>query len=548
MAKTPRLSPEDQFPKQAIQESVQVQPKPEQGAQWQGGIADYLTIGLASVADQITPWGRNVKVRDRQLREFWPTESFLSGALVNVSFRNTAFDWEIQGPSDAIVTAVTDMLRGAIAGDSFGWVPYMGKLSEDLYSQDNGAFVELIRDPGMDATSKFKGPMAPVIGIAHLDAGQCARTGNAEYPILYTDRQGVMHKMAWYEVIPLSDYPSSIERMNGVGYCAVTRALRLAQIMKNIAVFKDEKVGGRHFKAIHLVGGVSRVELEDAKKRTHEDSDNKGLVRYMDPVVLASLDPEKPVSVATLDFASLPDGFDYDQEMQWYIAGLALDFGVDYQEFAPLPGGNIGSSAQSVILHKKSSGKGPRVFMRTLIEAFQNYGVIPRGYKMIFNDRNEQEEMEKQEIRTKATEEAVMNVRAGILTPEAARQDLVRRGIFTRDTVLGIAEDYGDDIVMPKQNLGATGGSTVGEDVKRKPTGKPNETGAKRLTKAVTDLLRKPEKIEKQDIPVPINIVNDVKQPMVVVKLPKVKSTKQVVHRNANGDISHTTTEYEYEP
>lgn len=481
-----RLAPEEQFPKEALAESVQVQPKPDQSALWQGGIADYLTIGIASVADQITPWGRNVKARDRQLREFWPTESFLAGALVNVSFRNTAFDWEVQGPSNAICQAVTEMLRAALSGDSFGWVNFMNKTSEDLYSQDNGAFIEIIRDPGMDATSKFQGPMAPVIGIGTIDSGQCARTGNAEYPVIYTDRQGVEHKLAWYQVIPMSDYPSSIERMNGVGYCAVTRALRLAQIMKSIAVFKDEKVGGRHFKAIHLVGGVSRVELEDAKKRANEGADNRGLVRYMDPVVLASLDPEKPVSVATLDFASLPDGFNYDQEMQWYIAGLALDFGVDYQEFAPLPGGNIGSSAQSVILHKKSSGKGPRVFMRTLIEAFKNYGVVPRGYDIIFNDRNEQEEMEKQEIRTKATEEAVMAVRSGILTPQAARDDLVRRGIYTKETINGIADNYGNDIVKPKQNVGGTGKTTIGQDVGRIPTGKPNETIGARLMKVIS--------------------------------------------------------------
>lgn len=223
MPNVPRLAPEQMLPDEAVSRSVQVQPIPDSSAMWNGTIGDFLTIGLASVADIITPWGRNVAVRDRQLREFWPTESYLSGAVVNVSFRNTAFDWEIQGPSEAIINAVTDMLRAALAGDSFGWVPFMGKLSEDLYTQDNGAFIELIRDPGIDATSRFKGPMAPVIGIAHIDSGRCRRTGNVETPVLYEDRDGVLHKLQWYEVIPLSDYPSSIERMNGVGYCAVTR-------------------------------------------------------------------------------------------------------------------------------------------------------------------------------------------------------------------------------------------------------------------------------------------------------------------------------------
>ena len=45
----------------------------------------------------------------------------------------------------------------------------------------------------------------------------------------------------------------------------------------------------------------------------------------------------------------------------------------------------------------------------------------------------------------------------------------------------------------------------------------------------------------------PINITNDVKQPMVVVRMPRIKSQKQVVHRDNNGDIAYTTTVYEYE-
>ena len=128
MPNTPRLSPENQFPEPAIAESVQVQPKPDSGLQWNGTIADYLTISLASAADLITPWGRSVAIRDKQLREFWPTESYLAGALVNVSLRNIAFDWEIQGASDAVIEIVTDYLRAAIAGGEFGWVSFMGKV------------------------------------------------------------------------------------------------------------------------------------------------------------------------------------------------------------------------------------------------------------------------------------------------------------------------------------------------------------------------------------------------------------------------------------
>lgn len=487
MAKPPALAPESNFPDEAYKRTKQEFPDALAGA----GGNFVFTWNIASAADAITPWGRNVRVRDRQLRDFWPTETYLAGAVSNVGFRNATFDWELRGP-DKVVAAATDMLNAAMAGDQFGWAPYMLKWSADLYTQDNGAFTELIRDPGMDANSQFKEERAPVLGINHLDSNQCIRTGNPEIPVLYTDLKGQQHKMKWYQIISYSDYPSPIENMHGVGYCSVTRALRVAQIMRSVLLFKDEKISGRHYKQIHFVSGVSRQDIKDEMTRGQEEANNSGLLRFIMPAILASLDPEKPVSTASIDLASLPDGFDFDQEMRWYISGLALAFGVDYQEFAPLPGGNIGSSAQSMILHRKQSGKGPGVVMRTISESFKNYGVLPRGVDMRFNDKDEQEELEKQEVRTKAIEEAAIAINSGLLSPEKAAQSLVRRGIYETEEIEGL-EQYWKDMMEAKkanpskQTVGDRGGNTIVEDAGRQETGKPNLTVGDRLLKKERD-------------------------------------------------------------
>lgn len=485
MANTPKLIPEDQFPQAAIGASVQTQPPPTENP-FQGG---FLTFMLASSADQITPWGMNTKRRDQQLREFWPTESFLAGAVSTVCFRNAGFDWEIRGSSEKINTAVSDMLTSAIGRQKVGWTDFVKNFSEDLYTQDNGAFLELIRDPGVDANSRFKNEAAPVIGIAHLDAGSCIRTGNIETPVLYEDREGKLHKMKWYEVIQFSDLPSSVEKMNGVGYCSVTRALRLSQIMRSIAMFKDEEVSGRNVKKINIIGGVGRTQIEDALKRTTEQANNKGNARFIEHSILASLDPEKAVSLVTVDLASLPEGFNYDQEMQWYISGLALDFGVDYQEFAPLPGGGIGSSAQSTVLDRKSSGKGPRNWMDSISESFKNYGVLPRGCEMIFNDKNEQEEMERQIVRTKASEEAAIIVNSKILPAKTVAQSLVDRGIYSQKDFDSVPPEWwtmqaeAAKSEAKGQPVGDRGGNTIAEDAKRQDTGKPSQTVGNRLAK-----------------------------------------------------------------
>lgn len=482
MGRIPSLTPDSQFPKLALQESVQEFPQPVEGS---GSFI--FTWNIASAADMVTPWGRNVALRDKQLRDFWHTEPYLAGAMANRSFRNAALEWEIKGGGDKVEQAVTDILNSAIAGDSFGWVNFMLKFSQDMDDQDNGSFVELIRDPGVDANSRFQGPLAPVLGIAHLDANRCTRTGNPTYPVVYTDRNGGKHKLLWYQVIPFSNYPSSIETMNGVGYCSVTRVLKMAQTARAVILYKDEKISGRHYKQMHFVSGVSRQDIKDEMLRGQEEANNAGMVTFILPSILASLDPEKPVSTATIDLAGLPDGFDFDTDMKWYISCLALGFGVDYQEFAPLPGGNIGSSAQSMILHRKGSGKGPAVLMRTLSESFKNYGVLPRGCELRFNDKDEQEELERQEVRTGALEESVMSVKGFILTPDAARKDLVRRGIYTEETIANIPEDYGKDQLDKDKGatnpVGQTGGNTIREDAKRTPGGAPNEKAGDRLRK-----------------------------------------------------------------
>jgi len=72
MPRSNQLSPQDQYPIQAIDESVQIQQKPDDslGPGYPGttGYPGYLTLMLASVADNMPPWGVNVTYRDEELR------------------------------------------------------------------------------------------------------------------------------------------------------------------------------------------------------------------------------------------------------------------------------------------------------------------------------------------------------------------------------------------------------------------------------------------------------------------------------------------------
>lgn len=438
------LAAQDVFPKPAFQNTVQDFP----GKDELESVAYHapMTWMLSSVGDSLPEWAfGNLKTRDRELRAFWRSETLLAGAMAAVCTRNAAFEWSVEGP-DNTVEASTKMLHGAIAGHTRGWIPFMYMLSQDLLSTDNGAFIEVIRDGNS--------PTSPVIGIGHLDSLRCFRTGNPDIPVIYEDRQGIRHKMPWWSIIPLSELPSPAEEMRGAGFCAVSRVLRYAQLLKNIAIYKNEKVSGRFYRAIHFVGGVSKREIDDIQKRGEEEADNAGQTRFIMPQIIASLDPEKPISTATIDLAALPDGFDLDKELKWYISSLALGFLVDYQDFAPLPGGNLGTSTQSEVLHRKSSSKGSAVFMQTLQDIFQYYGILPSNVVFKFHEKDLAQESEQMTIKKLRGEMRAIQIRSGEITPEVARDMALRAGDLEDEDVAKIKPDYGLDM-QPKPGLGS---------------------------------------------------------------------------------------------
>jgi hypothetical protein len=423
--------------------------------------SNIYTYFVSSVADWVEPWGRNWQKRDQQLRDFFPTESFVAGAIFSIAAANANFRWEIDGPP-----RTTEQIRVLIntANRGKGWINFAQKLSIDLLTQDNGAFIEFIRQ-GKTETS-------PVIGIATLDAARCMRTGDPLEPVIYIDRDNVRHLMKWFQVCPISECPSSIESMYDMQYSGLTRVLKMAQILKDLTVYKAEKVGGRFEKSIHIVGGPSKADLENVLERDHNRASEQGLTRFMLPTILASLDPEKPVSHVEIPLASLPENFSFDEEMKWYLAALALGFGRDYQDFAPLPGGGLGTSAQSEIMHMKSKAKGPALFMRILEYVLNFYGVMPATTTFKFEEIDPNDDKLDADTAKVRAETRAVQITSGEIDARMARQ---------------MAADIGDideSILSMAGEIDVTDNATVednepvdeGEDVKPanvKPMEKP---------------------------------------------------------------------------
>lgn len=377
---------------------------------------DYI-IYIASQADEIAPWGSAPAQRDRVLRQFWPTEPIFASALFSTASRYAGFSYNLKGP-DRTVGIVQRLLANVEFGQ--GWQQLLLKTYIDLATQDNGAFIEVVR------TSDS--PNAPAISLNHLDSNRCTRTGKRDTPVVYYDYYNNPHLMKWYQIVPLAEFPSPIERYYGMQYCTLTRMLRAAQILRDISVYKREKIGGRFNRAIYFVGGIQSKTIETALKNKAIQADQQGLNRYIDPVIIASLDPTANVKVDSIELASLPDQFNEETAMKWYVNQLALAFGGDYQDFAPLPAGNLGTSEQSETLHLKSRGKGPRLFM-LLIEKMMNYfGVLPATVEFSYGDQDIAENIENANLRLTRARERAERIKSGELTPEVARQIAVDNG------------------------------------------------------------------------------------------------------------------------
>jgi len=125
-----------------------------------------IVMYFASVADTVPAWPS--KARDLKLRQLWKEEPMLAGAVFSMCAKLCALDYKMTGPARSVNYSNT-ILQSADLGS--GWVYFLMKMMQDIFTTDNGGFMELGRRPGASSTSI---PAA----IGHLDSARCRHTGN----------------------------------------------------------------------------------------------------------------------------------------------------------------------------------------------------------------------------------------------------------------------------------------------------------------------------------------------------------------------------------
>lgn len=388
-----------------------------------------LMIMFAKAGELISPWWS--KQRDDELRRFWKQVDMISGALYMMESRLTTIPWKVvaKDPSVKRHVALASNLQDSLLNLSSygkGWMHTYSAYIEDLLSQDNGAFLEIVGEG--DPEGPIEGaPMA----IAHLDSWRCMRTSNWEFPVIYHNTDGKRYRLHYTRVIYESQMPSPIATMYGVGFCAISRCINVAQNLLDIMIYKQEKLGSRPQRGLLVAkGGLDPDDIREAFVRAEAQMDSQMLKRYARMVVVGHQDlPE--AGLVKVDLSGVPDGFDEAQSIETGMACIALAFGVDARELWPNMA-SLATRAEALLQHVKQRGKSLGQIMANM-EYQLNWKFLPDTMKFSFDFQDDEEDKQKAEIRNVRAQYYNIVLTLGVLDARTMREHQLADGDISED-------------------------------------------------------------------------------------------------------------------
>ena len=376
----------------------------------------------------VPPWWS--PARDSELRRFWKQSDHLAGTVYTMTAKMTAIPKKVVAVDAtnrkhvAEAEMITEVLDYASEYGE-GWTRFYSAFVEDLLTQDNGAFAEVIGagDPN--------GPLeGRPFSVSMLDASRCQRTGNPEYPVLYVDNSGRTHRLHYTRVMYASQMPSPNTDMHGVGFCAVSRSINVVQTLVDITVYKQEKLGSRPHQSILITqGGLDPGDVASAFQLAEQEMNNRGLSRYS-KVVLTGSSTIMDANIREISLSSLPDGFDEYNSTVLGMAAIALAFGVDAREIFPMMTGSA-SRADALIQHIKQRGKGPGQILETTEQLF-NQKFLPPYLKLVFDFQDDAQDRQAAEIKKIRQERYNYAITSGTMDVRTTREQMVEDGDLTR--------------------------------------------------------------------------------------------------------------------
>lgn len=330
-------------------------------------------------SEEVPNYQTDTRELDKWLTEFWHLEPHLAGVLNSVISIDANRGWTLTGGRNQVLRWTQILHNWMAAPGVAGWRPGCSSASLSYYTSNLGGVVELGRD----------GKDGPVRKLYHVDPTVCKMTGDTTTPLSYYPGSGKQQKWSESDYMRVVSMPSILEKMRGVGYCALMRCLTLAQIMVAVYQHDKEALGAQAPRGLLLLSGVSERQWKQAMVARKAELEGEGLQYYNAVAVLASSGMEQ-IDAKLVALSQLPANFDMQRFTSMLMYGYALCFGYDPSEFYPVQFGSLGRGTEGEVQHMKATSKGGMNFALALQEQLQREDVLPPTLAYEFEERDDE--------------------------------------------------------------------------------------------------------------------------------------------------------------
>lgn len=419
-----------------------------------GAISNVTTAGarfylaqISQAADAIPPYGtlqRELFLRNIIIQ---PEYSLLAGAVSIQKTKFAAADWYLDGGTERERQFMQEGLEYRSIG---GFTALRARVARDFFTQDHGAFVEVLDMSLPNEKGGKRGPLKePAVGLAHLDAASCALTRDPVFPVIYYNQTtGARHLLHYTRVIHLVDDPVTDWAYAGWGVCAASRAIQRAKIASKQGILELERMEGLPPGSLLLIRNAS---WEDIEKQYQLKQEQAGNTVYHDVMVAESIDEDNPVEVEVVRFRSLPEEYDPTASFMLTMMIFALAWGTDIRDFTSVTEGELGSAGEAVVKHAKSRTMGGAYFRRIWQEALNARFMAGTDVRYVLREQDDEQEAIRAETQNVQAETAGKAFEWGGITRDEYRAYLNTIGILTDDQIqetgqeTEVTEAEGDD-------------------------------------------------------------------------------------------------------
>lgn len=310
---------------------------------------------------------------------YWNPYNWLGQSVItSVVHGLAAKKWTIKGKRK--VEAFQNVCLYADMGA--GWVSFLEKVIAPYCYQDIGGWVEIVA-PG----NPNRPPTGAVVGVKSLDPLRVTPTGDPDFPILYTNTAGELHRMHRTRVYQFVDMHSPNESRPGYGLSALSRAAAITHQQVWMAAYVNASLDDKPKPGINVFSNINKPQWDMlvASWRDQQLRDEKPPLG--DSINLFSTDPQFPAKVESVKFSEPPQNFNYKDYTEIQANAWALAIGTDPNNIWRRTSGGLGSGNESEVAHSQQGSRTDGLIAAEF-ERFMNTAVLPDYLTFAFEERD----------------------------------------------------------------------------------------------------------------------------------------------------------------